>query len=162
MMREQDEDVEALAQIVRRQKDMGLAIKDEVDRQIEYMDRMNEDVDRLAGKGEGGQEEDAEEQVGGEDEGTFGVSGSRGDPPPRVPKSESGSASAADSEADGDTRRIAAPTSSLRPLDAILHLAVRFILAGVYVVVVVDWAVRKTADGVSWLLELGLTLLQPP
>jgi regulator of vacuolar morphogenesis len=50
MMEEQDQDVNALAQIVRRQKEMGLAIKDEVDRQIEYMDRMDEDVDRLTGK----------------------------------------------------------------------------------------------------------------
>jgi regulator of vacuolar morphogenesis len=50
MMEEQDQDVNALAQIVRRQKEMGLAIKDEVDRQIEYMDRMDQDVDRLQGK----------------------------------------------------------------------------------------------------------------
>lgn len=50
MMEEQDEDVDALAQIVRRQKEMGLAIKDEVDRQIEYMDRMDQDVDRLGAK----------------------------------------------------------------------------------------------------------------
>ncbi|KAB5516956.1 PX domain-containing protein [Coniochaeta sp. 2T2.1] len=50
MMEEQDQDVNALAQIVRRQKEMGMAIKDEVDRQIESMDRMGEDVDRLGGK----------------------------------------------------------------------------------------------------------------
>ncbi|OIW33028.1 Phox-like protein [Coniochaeta ligniaria NRRL 30616] len=50
MMEEQDQDVNALAQIVRRQKEMGLAIKDEVDRQIEYMDRMDQDVDRLGAK----------------------------------------------------------------------------------------------------------------
>lgn len=50
MMEEQDQDVNALAHIVRRQKEMGLAIKDEVDRQIEYMDRMDQDVDRLGAK----------------------------------------------------------------------------------------------------------------
>lgn len=50
MMEEQDEDVNALTQIVRRQKEMGLAIKDEVDRQIEYMDQMDQDVDRLGAK----------------------------------------------------------------------------------------------------------------
>jgi regulator of vacuolar morphogenesis len=50
LMKDQDQDVEALAKIIRRQKEMGLAIKDEVDRQIEYMDRMNEDVDRLDSK----------------------------------------------------------------------------------------------------------------
>ena len=50
MMAEQDHDVEALARIVRRQKEMGLAIKDEVDQQIEYMDRVNEDADRVGGK----------------------------------------------------------------------------------------------------------------
>lgn len=50
LMKDQDQDVDALAKIIRRQKEMGLAIKDEVDRQIEYMDRMNEDVDRLDGK----------------------------------------------------------------------------------------------------------------
>jgi regulator of vacuolar morphogenesis len=50
LMKDQDQDVDALAKIIRRQKEMGLAIKDEVDRQIEYMDRMNEDVDRLDSK----------------------------------------------------------------------------------------------------------------
>ncbi|KAK1765622.1 putative snare complex subunit protein [Phialemonium atrogriseum] len=50
MMSEQDQDVEALASVVRRQKEMGLAIHDEVSRQIESLDRLDSDTDRLAGK----------------------------------------------------------------------------------------------------------------
>ena len=50
MMEEQDQGVEVLAGIVRRQKEMGLAIKDEVDRQIESMDRLGDDVDRVEAK----------------------------------------------------------------------------------------------------------------
>ncbi|EON97838.1 putative snare complex subunit protein [Phaeoacremonium minimum UCRPA7] len=49
-MEEQDQDVEALTRIVRRQKEMGLAIKEEVDRQTEMLDQMNADVDRVSGK----------------------------------------------------------------------------------------------------------------
>jgi regulator of vacuolar morphogenesis len=50
IMEDQDQDVEALAAIVRRQKEMGMAIREEVDRHIIYMDSMNDDADRLAGK----------------------------------------------------------------------------------------------------------------
>ncbi|KAK0630854.1 hypothetical protein B0T17DRAFT_507289 [Bombardia bombarda] len=49
-MREQDADVEALARIVRRQKEMGLAINDEVNRHVDMLDRMNEDADVLGRK----------------------------------------------------------------------------------------------------------------
>ena len=50
MMKEQDEDVSVLAKIVRRQKEMGLAINREVEEQDEIFKRMNEDVDRVQGK----------------------------------------------------------------------------------------------------------------
>ncbi|KKA27841.1 hypothetical protein TD95_004121 [Thielaviopsis punctulata] len=50
MMQSQDESLNQLAAIVRRQKDMGLAIKDEVERHVEMLDRVNEDVDRVSGK----------------------------------------------------------------------------------------------------------------
>ncbi|KAJ9151939.1 PX domain-containing protein [Pleurostoma richardsiae] len=49
-MADQDQDVDALAKIVRRQKEMGLAIKEEVDRHTEMLDRLNDDADRVAGK----------------------------------------------------------------------------------------------------------------
>lgn len=45
MMAEQDAEVEALARIVRRQKEMGLAIHDEVTRQVEMLDQLAGDVD---------------------------------------------------------------------------------------------------------------------
>ncbi|KAK0738629.1 Phox homologous domain-containing protein [Schizothecium vesticola] len=49
-MREQDEDVEALARVIRRQREMGLAIYDEVERQVDMLGRMEGDVDGLARK----------------------------------------------------------------------------------------------------------------
>lgn len=49
-MREQDEDVEELAKIIRRQKEMGLAIKSEVEVQNEMLDQMDRDTDRLGAK----------------------------------------------------------------------------------------------------------------
>ncbi|KUI65168.1 hypothetical protein VM1G_00052 [Cytospora mali] len=49
-MREQDEDVEELAKIIRRQREMGLAIKNEVDVQNEMLDQMDKDADRLGAK----------------------------------------------------------------------------------------------------------------
>ncbi|KAK4114395.1 Phox-like protein [Canariomyces notabilis] len=50
VMQEQDAEVEALARIVRRQKEMGLAINDEVNRQIDMLDKLNEDVDVVGRK----------------------------------------------------------------------------------------------------------------
>ncbi|KAK3368255.1 hypothetical protein B0H63DRAFT_74017 [Podospora didyma] len=50
MMHEQDQDVEALAKIVRRQKEMGMAIHDEVNRHIDMLDRTNDDADVLGRK----------------------------------------------------------------------------------------------------------------
>ena len=44
-MRDQDMEVEALARIVRRQKEMGLAINDEVERQTNMLDNLNTNVD---------------------------------------------------------------------------------------------------------------------
>lgn len=49
-MREQDEDVEALARVIRRQREMGLAIYDEVERQVDMLGRMEGDVDGLGRK----------------------------------------------------------------------------------------------------------------
>lgn len=50
VIKEQDQDVDALARIVRRQKEMGLAIHDEVNRQIDMLDSMNNDTDVLGRK----------------------------------------------------------------------------------------------------------------
>jgi regulator of vacuolar morphogenesis len=50
VIHEQDQEVNALTSIVRRQKEMGLAIKGEVDRQVEMLTRLNEDVDRVEAK----------------------------------------------------------------------------------------------------------------
>lgn len=50
MMQDQDQDVEELAKIVRRQKEMGYAIHGELEEQNEMLRRMDEDVDRVQGK----------------------------------------------------------------------------------------------------------------
>ncbi|KFX93874.1 hypothetical protein V490_04618, partial [Pseudogymnoascus sp. VKM F-3557] len=46
MMQEQDMDLDELAKIVRRQKEMGIAISDELDLQNEMLTRVDEDVTR--------------------------------------------------------------------------------------------------------------------
>ncbi|EKD12417.1 PX domain-containing protein [Drepanopeziza brunnea f. sp. 'multigermtubi' MB_m1] len=50
LMVDQDLDVDELAKIVRRQKEMGLAIHGELELQNEMLKRVDEDVDRLGGK----------------------------------------------------------------------------------------------------------------
>ncbi|KAK1487771.1 PX domain-containing protein [Colletotrichum tamarilloi] len=50
MMSEQDEQVNTLAAIVRRQKEIGLQINEEVTEQTKMLDRLNEDADRVGGK----------------------------------------------------------------------------------------------------------------
>lgn len=50
IIQNQDLDVEELAKAVRRQKEMGLAINEELEIQIEMLKRVDEDVDRVKGK----------------------------------------------------------------------------------------------------------------
>lgn len=50
IMKDQDLDVEELAKIVRRQKDMGIAINEELEDQMKMLERVDEDVDRVKGK----------------------------------------------------------------------------------------------------------------
>ena len=50
MMQDQDYDVEELARIVRRQREMGLAIHGELELQNEMLKRVDEDADRVARK----------------------------------------------------------------------------------------------------------------
>ncbi|KAL8377430.1 hypothetical protein RB595_008217 [Gaeumannomyces hyphopodioides] len=49
-MDEQSEDVDVLSRIVKRQKEMSLAIWDEVETQTQMLDQLGDDVDRLDGK----------------------------------------------------------------------------------------------------------------
>lgn len=49
-MEEQDQDVDELAKIIRRQKEMSLAIKGEVEVHNEMLDQMDRDVDRVQAK----------------------------------------------------------------------------------------------------------------
>ena len=49
-MQAQDQQVDQLAAIIRRQKEMGIQIHDEVERQTEMLGRLDEDADRLQGK----------------------------------------------------------------------------------------------------------------
>ena len=50
VMDEQEQDVESLAKIVRRQREMGIAIYDEVSRQIDMLDRLDTDTDIVGRK----------------------------------------------------------------------------------------------------------------
>jgi regulator of vacuolar morphogenesis len=50
MMRDQDLDVEELAKVVRRQREMGLAIHDELELQNEMLGRLDQDVTRVSDK----------------------------------------------------------------------------------------------------------------
>ncbi|KAI0998256.1 hypothetical protein K3495_g9939 [Podosphaera aphanis] len=50
MMQDQDLDVDELAKVVRRQKEMGLAIQSELALQNEMMKRVDEDIDRVGAK----------------------------------------------------------------------------------------------------------------
>jgi regulator of vacuolar morphogenesis len=50
MMQDQDLDVEELAKVVRRQKEMGLAINEELEYQNELLKKVDEDVDRVQSK----------------------------------------------------------------------------------------------------------------
>jgi regulator of vacuolar morphogenesis len=52
MMEEQDEDVESLTKIVRRQREMALEINREVEEQTEMLDALDTDVDRIYAKTE--------------------------------------------------------------------------------------------------------------
>ncbi|KLU85678.1 V-SNARE [Magnaporthiopsis poae ATCC 64411] len=61
-MEEQNEDVEVLSRIVKRQKEMSLAIWDEVETQTHMLDQLGDDVDRRRcseTKEEAGEEEEA-------------------------------------------------------------------------------------------------------
>lgn len=49
-MAEQDQDVEELTKIVRRQKEMGMAIQREVEEQTEMLDEFSHNVDRVGAK----------------------------------------------------------------------------------------------------------------
>ncbi|KAG9234853.1 Phox homologous domain-containing protein [Amylocarpus encephaloides] len=50
LMKDQDVDVESLAKIVRRQKEMGMQIHEEIEYQIGALDKVDESVDRVKGK----------------------------------------------------------------------------------------------------------------
>ncbi|KAF3065043.1 Vacuolar morphogenesis protein 7 like protein [Daldinia childiae] len=50
MMKEQDEDVEALGKIIRKQREMAVAINREVEEQTEMLDHVNNQTDVLSGK----------------------------------------------------------------------------------------------------------------
>ncbi|KAL7792486.1 v-SNARE protein [Trichoderma ceciliae] len=49
-MQSQDQAIDQLAVIIRRQKEMGIQISEEVERQTELLDSLDEDVDRVEGK----------------------------------------------------------------------------------------------------------------
>ena len=50
MMTEQDEDVEVLSKAIRKQKELGIAIQEELDVQKDMLGMLDEDVERVNGK----------------------------------------------------------------------------------------------------------------
>ncbi|KAL2255356.1 hypothetical protein VTK26DRAFT_3538 [Humicola hyalothermophila] len=136
-MAEQDAEVEALAQIVRRQKEMGLAISDEVDRQLDMLDRLNEDVDVVGRKL--GVAKDRVRRLGGS-----------------ASTRESTAIAAAQEKAE---RR---QTGGGGVVDAVLVMIVKVVLAGVRGIVVLEWVLSKVSEALVWLVELGMLLVQPP
>jgi regulator of vacuolar morphogenesis len=50
MMQEQDEDVDVLAAAVRRQKELGIQIQEELEVQKDLLGMLDEDVTRVQGK----------------------------------------------------------------------------------------------------------------
>ena len=56
LMKQQDEEVDALAKVVRRQKEMSLAIHNEIEVQTDMLDGLNTDADRVGAKLQVGKE----------------------------------------------------------------------------------------------------------
>ncbi|KAH8898140.1 hypothetical protein GQ53DRAFT_636758, partial [Thozetella sp. PMI_491] len=48
------------------------------------------------------------------------------------------------------------------PVDAVLVIIVKFILAGVELVVLFSWVLGRVTDGLGWAVEVGMLLMQPP
>ncbi len=48
------------------------------------------------------------------------------------------------------------------PIDGMLIIIVKFILAGVEAAVLISWVLGRVADGLGWAVDLGMFLLQPP
>lgn len=47
-------------------------------------------------------------------------------------------------------------------VDAVLLLVVRFVLAGVQGVAVLEWLLGRVSEALVWMVELGILLVQPP
>ncbi|KAK3322621.1 hypothetical protein B0H66DRAFT_515225 [Apodospora peruviana] len=180
-LKEQEQDMDVLAKIVRRQKEMGLAIDDEIGRHIDMLDRMNDDADVLGKKlgvakerdeeeeddlsesGDGGSTcasacsaaasaEELEEKIHeGEEDHHHHKQQEDGDKEGEVERPEGGGGGSDGGDDGGNV------------VDGVLLLVVRFVLAGVQGFVVLQWVLGKFSEGLAWVVELGMLLLgQPP
>ncbi|KAK0666890.1 putative vacuolar morphogenesis protein 7 [Cercophora samala] len=160
-MNEQDQEVEALAKIIRRQKEMGLAINDEVNRHIDMLDRLNDDVDVVGRK--------------------LGVAKDR---VKRLDKASMDTVTTAPplseravtiQEIEQEDNSTITTTNAVRQqqqqqqqqdqpgggiIDAVLLLIVRGVLAGVQGYAVLEWLMGKISAALVWVVEVVLLLVQ--
>ncbi|KAK4231586.1 putative vacuolar morphogenesis protein 7 [Podospora fimiseda] len=150
-MAEQDQEVDALMKIVRRQKEMGLAINDEVNRHIEMLDRLNDDVDHVQSKlgpSPGRSREEVASSYASSLTSFFSMTTTRRR---RVDD---------DDEDDGNNNNNRnQPGGGL--IDAVLLLIVRCVLAGVQGYALMEWLLGRISVALVWVVELVMLLLQP-
>ncbi|KAK4169533.1 putative vacuolar morphogenesis protein 7 [Cladorrhinum sp. PSN259] len=156
-MADQDQEVTALMSIVRRQKEMGLAITDEVTRQVEMLDRLNEDVD-VVGRKLGVAKDRAKSESDMDSvttvavsEGTFIAEKTGGRRHYALQREEE--------EQVNNNHHHPGPGGGL--IDALLLLIVRCVLAGAQGYALVEWLLGRISVALVWMVELGLLLVQP-
>ncbi|KAK5663864.1 hypothetical protein OQA88_70 [Cercophora sp. LCS_1] len=152
IMKEQDQDVEALAKIVRRQREMGLAINDEVERHINMLDQLNQDTDRVGKKGPPPGDD-------GEDELLLRRR--------VVAVAVEGKVAWVDDDEYEEEERQEQKVSRQRGkgggvVDGVLELFVRCVLAGVQMIVIMRWVMGRIGAVLEFVVELGMFLVQAP
>ncbi|KAK4650040.1 hypothetical protein QC762_702920 [Podospora pseudocomata] len=155
-MQEQDQEVEALAKIIRRQKEMGLAINDEVNRHIDMLDRLNDDVD-VVGRKLGV----AKDRVKRLDKASMDTITTTA-----PPLSEGAARNMQEIEQEDNSTNAVRQQQQQQPgggiIDAVLLLIVRGVLAGVQGYAVLGWLMGKISAALVWTVELVLLLLVQP
>ncbi|KAK3332558.1 hypothetical protein B0T19DRAFT_398314 [Cercophora scortea] len=139
-MREQDEDVEALARIVRRQKEMGMAIHDEVNRHVDMLNRVNEDADVVGRKLGVAKERDGDEDDDDDDD---------------IQQYE-GHETREDIVVIGDGNGSGGGGGLVYN---VLLLVVKCVLAGAHAVVMLRLLLRSVSEALVWLVDLVMLLL---
>ncbi|KAK4188654.1 putative vacuolar morphogenesis protein 7 [Podospora australis] len=159
-MEEQDEEVATLARIVRRQKEMGLAINDEVNRHIDMLDRLNDDTDVLGRKLGVAKDRAAATTTSlvtdvsksgtepEEEDGLVVVQDHLPGLPLQRQKQE---------QQQQQQQQQQQPGGGV--VDAVLLVIVRCVLAGVEGYTLLEWLLGKISEALVWLVELGMLLV---